>query len=133
MKIVFLICRVLLGLGFVVFGLNGFLHFIPMGPEPPADSLIGKFMAAMTGSGWMKVVAAMQILGGLLVLIGGTAPLGLAILAPILFNILCFHILLTGGAQIGGGLVFSVLELVLIYAYRPYFSGLFATKATTAV
>src|ERR1700753_629226 len=130
MKIVVIICRILLGLGFVVFGLNGFLHFIPMGPTPPADSLIGKFMTVMMSSGWMTVIAAIQILGGLLVLIGGTAPLGLAILAPILFNILCFHILLAGGAQIGGGLVFTLLEIVLIYAYRPYFSGLFATKAT---
>ena len=87
----------------------------------------------MMGSGWMKVISAMQVLGGLLVLIGGTAPLGLAILAPILFNILCFHVLLTGGQQIAPGLVFTLFELVLIYAYRPYFRGLFSTKAVPAV
>ncbi len=34
MKIVALIARVLLGLMFVVFGLNGFLHFIH---QPPPD------------------------------------------------------------------------------------------------
>jgi len=129
MKIVAIVCRVLLGLGFVVFGLNGFLHFMSTGPTPPADSLVGKFFASMMGSGWMKVVAAMQVIGGALVLIGGTAPLGLVVLGPILFNILCFHLLLTGGSGIAPGLVFTIFELVLIYAYRPYFSGIFSTKA----
>ncbi len=132
MKIVVLICRILLGLGFVVFGLNGFLHFMGHEPVLPPDSLVGKFSAAMSGSGWMHAIAAMQVLGGLLVLIGGTAPLGLVILGPILFNILCFHIFLTAGAQIAPGIVFTLLELVLIYAYRPYFSGIFNTKAQPA-
>ena len=133
MKIVAIVCRVLLGLGFIVFGLNGFLHFMPTGPTPPPDSLVGKFFAAMMGSGWMKVISAAQVLGGGLVLIGGTAPLGLAILAPVLFNILCFHLLLTGGKEIAPGLVLTLLELVLIYAYRPFFSGLFSTKAVPVV
>jgi putative oxidoreductase len=132
MKIVVLICRILLGAGFIVFGLNGFLNFMPMPPIPP-ESLIGRFDAVMMGSGWMKAIAAMQMLGGLLVLIGGTAPLGLAILAPILFNILCFHLFLAHGAQIGGGVVFTLLEVVLIYAYRANFSGLFSTNAKPAV
>jgi len=130
MKIVAIICRILLGLMFVVFGLNGFLHFIPMGPMPPADSLPGHFFAAFAGSGWMKVVAALQVLGGLLVLIGGTLPFGLILLCPITFNILCFHILLTGGSGIGAGLAATVLELVLIYAYRANFAGILTTKAT---
>ena len=133
MKIVAIVCRVLLGLGFVIFGLNGFLHFMPTGPAPAPDSLAGKFFASMLGSGWMKVVAAMQLVGGLLVLLGGTAPLGLAVLAPILFNILCFHLLLTGGSGLLPGLVFTLFELVLLYAYRSYFAGLLSTKAQPAV
>ena len=132
MKIVILICRVLLGLGFVVFGLNGFHHFMGTGPVPPPDRLPGKFFAVMMGSGWMKGIAAVQFLGGVLVLIGGTAPLGLVLLGPILFNILCFHLLLTGGSGIAPGLVFTLLEAVLIYAYRPYFAGIFSTKAVPA-
>ncbi len=133
MKIVTLVCRILLGLGFIAFGLNGFLHFMSTGPLPAADSLPGKFMAAMTGSAWFSIIAACQILGGVLVLVGGTAPLGLVILGPILFNILCFHLCLTGGVGIGGGVVFTLLELFLIYAYRSYFAGIFATKAAPAV
>ena len=128
MKIVAIICRILLGLLFVVFGLNGFLHFIPM-QMPPAGSPAAQFMGVMVPSGWMSVQWALQILGGLLVLIGGTAPLGLVILGPIIINILLFHSLLVGGHGIGAGALAAVLEIVLIYAYRANFAGIFTSKA----
>ena len=76
MKIVTLIARVLLGLIFVVFGLNGFLHFIPM-PPPPPDSPAMHFFTAVSTTGYMKVVSCLQILGGLLLLFNflpGTRP-----------------------------------------------------------
>lgn len=133
MKVVALICRILLGLMFVVFGLNGFFHFIPMGPMPPADSPIGKWMGVMMATGWMTHVSFFQLLGGVLVLIGGTAPLGLVILGPILVNILTFHILLTGGHGIGPGLFATLLEIVLIWAYRANFAGILTTKAKPTV
>jgi uncharacterized membrane protein YphA (DoxX/SURF4 family) len=129
MKVLAIICRVLLGLMFVVFGLNGFLHFMPMGAMPPADSLPGKFMAAMMGSGWMSLVSGLQVLGGLLVLIGGTAPIGLVILGPIIFNALLFHMLMAGGKGIAPAALAVVLELILIYAYRANFAGLFTASA----
>jgi len=129
MKIVALICRILLGLMFVVFGANGIHPFIPMGPMPPAGSPPALFMGVMMPSGWMHHVAFFQILGGLLVLIGGTAPLGLVILGPILVNILLFHILLTGGQGIAPGLIATLLEIILIYAYRNNFAGIFSYKA----
>ena len=133
MKIVALICRILLGLMFVVFGANGIHPFIPMGPMPPAGSPPAQFMEVMMPSGWMHHVAFFQILGGLLVLIGGTAPLGLVILGPILVNILLFHILLTGGQGIAPGLIATLLEIILIYAYRNNFAGIFSYKAKPTV
>jgi putative oxidoreductase len=131
MKVLAIICRVLLGLMFLVFGLNGFLHFIPMGPPPPAGSLLSDFFTAMVGSGWMKWVAGFQVLGGLLVLSGVTAPLGLVILCPITVNILLFHMLLAGGHGILPGLITALLELILIAAYWPHFAGVCSTKAKT--
>ncbi|MDE1163497.1 MAG: DoxX family protein [Acidobacteriaceae bacterium] len=128
MKIVALVCRVLLGLMFVVFGANILHPFLPMGPMPPADSLVGKFHAVMMVSGWMKVVGAGQLIGGLLVLFGGTLPLGLCILCPITVNILCFHLFLTGGHEMAPGLVATVLELVLVFAYRESFTGILSTR-----
>ena len=128
MKIVALICRILLGLMFVVFGANVMHPFMPMTP-PPAGSPPGQFMGVMGPSGWMHHVGFFQVLGGLLVLIGGTAPLGLVILGPIIVNILLFHILLAGGVGIGMGVFAAVLEIVLIYAYRANFAGIFTYKA----
>ncbi len=133
MKILVLVCRVLLGLLFVVFGLNGFLHFIPMGAPPPPDALAGKFMASMMGSGWLTLVSGLQVIGGLLVLLGGTAPLGLVILGPVVFNALLFHVLLAGGHGIAAAAVAALLEIFLIYAYREHFVGLFTVHARPTV
>lgn len=121
MKILALICRILLGAGFVFFGVN-ILH--PFSAMPALTGHAADFFAAFGPTGWMKVIGFCQLVGGLLVLSGGALPLGLCLLCPITFNILCFHLLLTGGQGIGGGVVTAVLELVLIYAYRDSFAGI---------
>jgi len=131
MKIVAIICRILLGLMFLTFGLNILHPFLHM-PRPPAGSLPAQFMDVMVPTGWMHVVGTLQVLGGLLVLFGGTAPLGLIVLGPVTFNILVFHIYLEGGQGIAPGLVAALLEIVLIYAYRANFAGIFTYKATAA-
>ena len=82
MRIVALIARILLGLMFVVFGLNGFLHFIPMGPMP--TGVAGQFAGALFVSHYMYVVAALQVIGGALVLSGFYVPLGLTLLGPVI-------------------------------------------------
>jgi putative oxidoreductase len=128
MKTAILISRVLLGTGFLVFGLN-ILHPFLSSPPPPEGSLAAQFVAVMVPSHWMALVGAVQLLGGLLVLAGRTAPLGLALLGPVLVNILTFHICLAGGHGIAPGLVFSVLEIFLIYAYRSYFRAIFTVNA----
>jgi putative oxidoreductase len=133
MKIVALICRILVGLGFIVFGANALHPFMPMGPLPPADSLVGKFIAVMMDSGWTKFVGGFQLVGGLLVLSGGALPLGLCILCPITVNILLFHALVAGGQGIAAGLFFTVLELVLIYAYRSSFAGILSVREKVTV
>jgi uncharacterized membrane protein YphA (DoxX/SURF4 family) len=132
MKIATIAARVLLGVGFVVFGLNIVHPFLPM-PPMPADSLPARFGAVMGPTHWMQLVGVVQLLGGALVLYGGTAPLGLALLAPVLVNILAFHLFLEGGAGIGPGVVFTALELLLLYAYRPYFLPLLTARAKPSV
>jgi hypothetical protein len=120
MKILALICRIVLGAGFVFFGLN-ILH--PFAPMPAPTGIVADFFAAFGPTGWMKVIGVCQLIGGLLVLSGVALPLGLCVLCPITFNILCFHLLLTGGHGIAGGAITAILELVLIYAYRESFAG----------
>jgi putative oxidoreductase len=132
MKILPLICRILLGLTFIVFGLNFFFHFMHM-PPPPPDSPAGQFMAVMVPSGWMNAVAVLQIGGGLLVLLGGTTPLGLVIVGPIIVNILLFHICLTGGKGIAMGVFTAVLEILLVHFYRSSFAGIVTAKAQPVI
>jgi putative oxidoreductase len=128
MKIVALTCRIFLGLLFVVFGANG-LHPFMNAAMPPAGTAVGDWLIIMASCHWMTVIAAVQLIGGILILVGGTVPLGLCLLCPITFNILCFHMFLTGGRQIAPGFFTAVLEVVLIYYYRASFAGVLTTKA----
>jgi len=91
-----LIASGLLGLAFIVFGLNFFLKFIPI-PSPEEGSHAAMFMGAMYMSGMLTFVKVLEILGGVLVVIPKTRNLGLIILTPIIVNILAFHIFITGG------------------------------------
>ena len=120
MKILTIIARSLLGLTFVVFGLNAFLHFIPM---PPPQGLAGDFMKALFVSHYFYVVAVLQIAGGAICLLGRFVPLGLTLLGPVIVNILLFHIFLepTGLPM---AVVVSALALFLLWSYRKAFSGL---------
>src|SRR5213075_3043351 len=92
MKIVFLIARLLLGLVFLVFGLNGFLNFLSMGPMP--TGLAGQFIGALFLSHYYWVVAALQIAGGLLLLANRFVPLALVLLGPVIVNIILYHLFL---------------------------------------
>ncbi len=128
MKTAIVISRFILGLGFVVFGLNILHPFLPQ-PPIPDGSLPARFMGVMGPSHWMALAGLFQVFGGVFVLLGRTAPIGLTLLGPVLVNILAFHILLMGGAGIAPGLVLSVLELFLIYTYRSYFAPIFTINA----
>jgi putative oxidoreductase len=123
MKIATLIVRSLLGLVFVVFGFNGFLHFIPMGPLPPADSPAGMFFSAVSATGYMKVVFLFQIVGGLLLLLNLLPVLGLVILCPIIVNIVLFHATMApSGLPLAAGV--SLLALYLVWAYWDHYQHL---------
>ena len=125
MKIAALICRILLGLVFLVFGLNKIVPF--MHPTmPPGDA--GAWSLLMVNHHWLTVVGILEAIGGLLLLSGRFVPLGLTILAPICVNILLFALLFAPAAA-GSGIVVSLLELFLLYAYRGYFAPLFTAKA----
>jgi putative oxidoreductase len=121
MKIVALIARILLSLVFIVFGLNGFFHFIPGGPPP---GLAGEFLNAMIQSHYVLVVAFLQVAGGALLLIGRYVPLGLTLLGPVIVNILLFHIFLFPQGLVIAVIV-TILWLLVFAHYRQNFAGLF--------
>jgi uncharacterized membrane protein YphA (DoxX/SURF4 family) len=120
MKIAVIIVRSLLGLMFVVFGLNAFLQFMPM---PPQEGLIRDFTSALFKSHYFYAVAVFQIAGGLLLLIGKFVPLGLTLLGPVIVNILFTHIFLEPKG-LPMALVVSAMALFLLYAHRQAFRGL---------
>ena len=123
MKIAVLIARVLLGLIFLVFGLNNFFHFIPA-QMPPGDA--GVMAGIMFKLGWITFHGVLYVIAGVLLLIGRYVPVGLTILGPILVNNLLFHLTLVPG--IGPGLFATVLEIFLIWAYWPAFRNIFTAK-----
>jgi uncharacterized membrane protein YphA (DoxX/SURF4 family) len=123
MKYVIVIVRVLLGLLFVVFGLNGFLHF--MGPMPEMQGHAGAFITALASSGYIYVIALLQVLGGLCLLLGARfVPLGLTLLGPVIVNIVLFHVFLEPGGLVMS-LVISAMALFLLWIYRFKFPAIF--------
>ena len=120
MKIVVPIVRLLLGLVFLVFGLNAFLEFLK-GPIP--GGLAGQFLQALFQSHYVLAIGAVQAVGGALLLINRYVPLALTILGPVIVNILLYHLLINHEG-IGGALIVAVFWFVWFFDYRQYFSGI---------
>jgi uncharacterized membrane protein YphA (DoxX/SURF4 family) len=122
--------RIVLGLIFTVFGLNGFFHFLPL-PELPEKA--GAFMGALGATGYMfPLIKATEVVGGLMLLAGRFVPLGLTLLAPVVVNILLFHVVLAPSGM-AMTLVIVVLEVFLAWAYRGSFTGVLDAGAKPTV
>jgi putative oxidoreductase len=123
MKIAVLIARILLGLVFLVFGLNVFFPFIP---QQPMAGDVGTLATLMFKHWWFHFYAVLYLVAGLLLIVGRFVPVGLVLLGPIIVNILLFHLTLAPSG-IAPGLVCTVLEVFLIYAYWPAFERIFSS------
>jgi putative oxidoreductase len=122
MKYAIVIVRILLGVMFAVFGSNAFLHFIPM---PQMEGQAGAFMGALASSGYIYAIGALQVLGGLLLLLGARfVALGLTLLGPVIVNIVLYHIFLDRNG-LPMALVVALLSLFLLWIYRFKFPALF--------
>lgn len=118
--------RVLLGLVFTVFGLNGFFGFLPQPPVPPAA---GAFLGALAATGYFfPLLKATEVTAGLLLLGNRFVPLALAVLAPIIVNIVAFHAFLAPGGLPIAALVLG-LELFLAWSYRDAFASVLTARA----
>jgi putative oxidoreductase len=126
MKWAVVVARVLVGLPFLVFGLNHFLKFLEM-PTPELPENATKFATVLMASGYMNVVKVLEVVGGVLLLSGRLVPLGLVLLTPVAMNIALFDILLVG--KPGLGVVLTALCAFLIWAYRSHFAPLFDVNA----
>jgi uncharacterized membrane protein YphA (DoxX/SURF4 family) len=121
------LARIGLGLVFASFGLNKFLHFIP---QPPISGPPAEFFGALIATGYMvPLLAATEIVAGLMLLSGRFVPLALTLLAPVIVNIVAFHVFLTrGGFLLPLGVLAA--EVYLAWAYRDAFAPLLRARAT---
>jgi len=127
MKPVSAIARYLASVIFLVFGLNGFLHFIPF---PPPDGVAGQFMGALFASHYLPLIFGLQVMAAVLLLINRFVPLALAILAPVIVNILAFHALMApGGLPLA--LFVAVLWALIFVDVRTAFTPLFQPRPDT--
>ncbi len=119
--------RVFLGLIYFVFGLNGFLNFIPA-PSPPESVM--KFMeGVVTAAYFLPLLKGTEVVCGVLLLLNLASPLALVILAPITIQIFFFHAFLTPWAsKLILPIVMIVLHLLAAKAFWPKYKPLFTAK-----
>ena len=120
------IARFLMGLIFLVFGLNGFLNFMPQPKDLPEG--VAALLGAFKTSGYMlQLISGTQVLVGALLLINCFVPLALALIAPVIVNIICFHVFLMP-STIAPGIVVAVLEIYLAWSYRKVYAPMLAMR-----
>ena len=120
-----LIARIGLGLVFVTLGLNKLVPFLP---QPPISGAPAAFFGALFATGYMlPLIAVTEMLAGLMLLTGRLVPLGLTLLAPVIVNILAFHLFLAP-AGLGLPLLVLALELYLAWAYRDAFAPMLKAR-----
>lgn len=122
MKYAILVTRILLGLIFLAFGAN---HIVPFLPMPPMTGDAGTFATILAVHKYFAFIGLLEVIAGLLLLVGRFVPLALTVLGPIIVNILLFSALIEqGGLAIP--LLVTVLEIFLLFTYRLSFAGLFS-------
>ena len=121
MNNVYTIARYLLGLSFIVFGLNGFFDFIPM--EAPTGEA-GVFLGALAATGYMlPMIKLTEIVAGLMLVMNRYTTLALLLLAPIVINVFAFHLFLDS-TGLFLALVLLSIEILLIHQNREKFCNL---------
>ncbi len=127
MKTASVIAQCLAGAIFLIMGLNGFLHFIPF---PPPPGVAGQFIGALYVSHYLWIIFASQVIAGVLLLANRYVPLAVAVLAPVIVNILVFHATMApSGLPLA--LFVAVLWTAIFIEVRPAFSGLFQSRLQT--
>ena len=119
------ILRTLLGLAFLVFGLNYFLNFLPQPKNLPPEVI--SFMVPFIGAKYMGLIKTIEIASGLLLIGNRFVPLALTLLAPILVGITWFHATLEP-AGLPLPLALVALEIALAYFYRDAFAPMLQAR-----
>ena len=123
------VARVVLGLVFVVFGLNYFLGFL--GATPPPPDRAAPFILGLVSAGYVfPLVKTIEVASGLALLGNRFVPLALTLLAPIIVNIAAVHVLLVPRYPMAVTLV--SLEVYLAWTYRSAFAPMLQARVAPA-
>lgn len=117
-----LVLRIILGAMLIVFGINKFLDFLPALEFANPDA--GTFFGALANSYVIKTVGIVEVLVGLLLVLGKSVPFALVVLAPISINIILFHITLDP-ANIAPAIFVFFVNAFLIYKNWDHYKLLF--------
>jgi putative oxidoreductase len=131
MKWLALALRILVGLPMFAFGMMYFLNMMPPPPENLPESA-KQMMGVFGPTGWLTIIKTLEVVGGLLLLVGRFVPLGLVLLVPVTVNIAIWDAVIMKYNGLPLGTILLVLEIVLIWLYRQYFKPLFTAKAVVA-
>ncbi|HEX6242093.1 MAG TPA: DoxX family protein [Polyangiales bacterium] len=124
------VARYTLGAAFTLFGLNGFFQFLPAPPPAPAEAM--SFLGALLASGYMfPLIKGTEVVAGLLLLGNRFVPLALALLAPIVVNIVAYHAFLAPAGMVLPLLLLAA-ELYAAWAYRAAFAPMLRARVEPA-
>ena len=126
MKFIPTIARYLLGIIFVVFGLNFWLQFLTV-PSPPEGSLAAGFIGAIYMSGFLAVVKVFEVIGGILLLAGRYVNLALAVVGPIAVVIVMYHVLILEAGYAMAAVV-GILAITALAGRRDFITTLLTSK-----
>jgi len=123
--------RVLLGLVFFGFGLNGLLHLFPL---PPARGAAALFINGLVATRYFfPLLFVTYLFTGAALVIGRFVPLALTVLAPIIVNIAVMHLFVpSSGAEIFLAALVTKLEIFLGWSYRSAFRPILSPKPVEA-
>jgi putative oxidoreductase len=126
MKKATIVSRIILGLIYLVFGLDYFFHFIPY--QPNHTGRVAAFKSGLLGVGYFyPMLKSIQIIGGISLLVNRYAPFFAVVLFPISLNVFLYHTILVPSGWFMG-VILIVTNLFLGYAYRKYYRGMFVKK-----
>jgi uncharacterized membrane protein YphA (DoxX/SURF4 family) len=123
------VVRILLGLAYLVFGLNGFLNFIPQPTTPMPEGAVAFATALMKSGYMMQLIAVTHLVVGALLLSNRFVPLALALIAPFTVNSILFHLFLEPSGRPMAA-IFLALELYLVWVYRDAYRALLTARFT---
>ena len=119
------VARVVLGLLFLVFGLNFFLHFLPPQPMPPEKAMA--FVGSLLSTGYIfPIIKVIEVAAGIALVTNRFVPLALTLLAPIIVNIAAFHFVLAPSYPMP--IAILALELYLAWNYRAAFAPMLRAR-----